>query len=118
MSDTDTVNNEVEVGDDVDTNFELANGIVKDVMNNNLSDAGDKVQDAMLDKVRAVIAGEREEIASQMFAEPQAEVETEVEAEVEVELEDDLDDDVEEVEEIIDDNENETEEEDEDVQTD
>lgn len=117
---------------DVDKNFELAQGIVKDIIDNNPSAAMDKMNDTMMDRVRDAIAGKRQEVAQNLLGtEPQEdEVETEVEdtetdettepeeeveVEAEAETEPEEEGEVEEVEEVTDE---ETEEEDEDVQAD
>ena len=57
---------------DVDQNFELAQGIVKDLVDNNPSAAMDKMNDTMLDRVRDAIAGKRQEVAQNLLGtEPQ-----------------------------------------------
>lgn len=92
---------------DLDKNYELAKGIVSDILNDKPANAMDKVNDVMLDKVRDVIAGKKVEIAQNLLnPEPQQEVEPEIEDEDEEEYE------------VVDDQETETEEEDEDVQGD
>ena len=103
---------------DVDQNFELAQGIVKDLVDNNPSAAMDKMNDTMLDRVRDAIAGKRQEVAQNLLGtEPQQdEAETEVEdTETDETTEPEEEGEVEEVEEVADE---ETEEEDEDVQAD
>lgn len=110
MEDNETV--EVEVSDN-DTNFELAQGIVNNIIDDKPADAMDQVNDLMLDKVRDAIAGKRQEVAASLFAEPQPETEADVEVEDDIETEAEEDGEVEEFE--IVDNESETEEEDEDV---
>lgn len=108
MSDTD---NEIETTDayDLDKNYELAKGIVTDVLGDKPADAMDKMNDIMFDKVRDAIAGKRVEVAQSLLnPEPQPELESEIE-----------DEDTED-EEVVDDleTEQETEEEDEDIQGD
>jgi hypothetical protein len=122
MEDNETV--EVEVSDN-DTNFELAQGIVQNIVADKPADAMDQVNDLMLDKVRDAIAGKRQEVAASLFGEPQADDEADVDEPEEVELEteadsevEETDGDVEEFEVVDDESETETEEEDEDVQTD
>ena len=118
MEDNETV--EVEVSDN-DSNFDLAQGIVKSIVDDKPADAMDQVNDLMLDKVRDAIAGKRQEVAADLFAEPQPEDEAEVEeteeSEEDTEAEEEIEDGDQEEFEVVDD-ESETEEEDEDVQTD
>lgn len=111
MDDNETV--EVEVSDN-DSNFDLAQGIVQNIANDKPADAMDQVNDLMLDKARDAIAGKRQEVAADLFGEPQQEFEAEVD---ETEAEDEYEDGDEEEFEVVDD-ESETEEENEDVQTD
>ncbi len=112
MSDTDIeIDNAIDTTDthDVDKNYELAQGIVSDVLGDKPADAMDKMNDIMLDKVRDAIAGKRVEVAQHLMnPEPQQELESEIE-------EDETEDEV-----VVDDleTEQETEEEDEDIQGD
>jgi hypothetical protein len=106
MSDTD-IDNDNEVNDvyDNERNYELARGVVADVLGDKPANAMDKVNDIMLDKVRDAIAGKRLEVAHNLMdPEPQQELEPEIEDE------DEYVDDLE--------TEQETEEEDENIQGD
>ena len=94
---------------ETDKNYELAKGIVSDVVDQNPLGVKQKVDDLMVDKVRDAIAGHREKIAQSMFGEPEVE-----EPEIDIE---DIEDD-EQPEESEPEVETETEEEDENIQGD
>ena len=91
---------------ETDKNYELAKGIVSDVVDQNPLGVKQKVDDLMVDKVRDAIAGHRETIAQSMFGEPEVE-----EPEIEIEYDEQPEESEPEVE-------TETEEEDENIQGD
>ncbi len=77
---SDTEQNELDNAYDLDKNYELAKGIVGDVLNDKPADAVDKMNDIMMDKVRDTIAAKRIEVA-QSLMNPQSEEDSEVEYE-------------------------------------
>lgn len=105
--------NEIKTDDqyDLDKNYELAKSVVTDFLDDKPASAQDAINDLMTDKVRDVIAGQRQEIAQNLMN-----PEVEAELEVEPEIEDDSIETEAEVDEV--DTDTKTEEEDEDVQGD
>ena len=107
--------NEIKTDDqyDLDKNYELAKSVVTDFLDDKPASAQDAINDLMTDKVRDVIAGQRQEIAQNLMN-PEIEAEPEVEPEIEDDsIETETEEEVDEV-----DTDTETEEEDEDVQGD